>query len=97
MPALVIADVEITDPTGFEEYRARVPATIAAYGGRYLVRGGATEVKEGDWSPRRLIVLEFPSLARARAWYASPEYTPLIALRERTARTRLVFAEGYAG
>ena len=97
MPAIVIADVEITDPAGFEEYRARVPATIAAFGGRYLVRGGATEVKEGDWSPRRLIVLEFPSLARAREWYASPAYAPLIALRERSARTRLVFAEGYAG
>jgi len=94
VPAIVIADVEITDPAGFEEYRARVPATIAAYGGRYLVRGGATEVKEGDWSPRRLIVLEFPSLARAREWYASPEYAPLIALRARSARTRLVFADG---
>ena len=94
MPGYAIADVEVTDPAAFEEYRARVPATIAAYGGRYLVRGGATEVKEGDWSPRRLIVLEFPSLARAREWYASPEYAPLIALRERSARTRLVFAEG---
>jgi len=71
-----------------------VPATIAQYGGRYLVRGGATETKEGDWSPRRLIVLEFPSLARAHEWFASPEYAPLIALRKRTARTRLVFAEG---
>jgi uncharacterized protein (DUF1330 family) len=94
MPAYVIADVEVTDPAGFEEYRARVPGTIARYGGRYLVRGGATEVKEGDWSPRRLIVLEFPTLARAREWFASPEYVPLIALRQRSARTRLVFAEG---
>jgi uncharacterized protein (DUF1330 family) len=94
MPALVIADVEVADPALFEDYRARVPATIAAFGGRYLVRGGTTEVKEGDWSPRRLIVLEFPSLARAREWYTSPEYAPLIALRERSARTRLVFAEG---
>jgi uncharacterized protein (DUF1330 family) len=94
MPAIVIADVEITDAAGFEEYRARVPATIAQYGGRYLVRGAATEVKEGDWSPRRLIVLEFPSLARAREWFASPEYAPLIVLRQRSAKTKLVFAEG---
>ena len=94
MPTYVIAEVEVTDAAGFEDYRARVPATIAAYGGRYLVRGGATEVKEGGWAPRRLIVLEFPSLARAREWYASPEYAPLIPLRQRTARTQLVFAEG---
>jgi uncharacterized protein (DUF1330 family) len=92
----VIANVEVLDAAGFEEYRARVPATIAAYGGRYLVRGGEIEVKEGGWSPRRLIVLEFPSLARAREWFASPEYQPLIALRQRAARTQLVFAEGHA-
>lgn len=66
MAGTVIADVEVIDAAGFEDYRARVPATIARYGGRYLVRGGATEQREGDWSPRRLIVLEFPSLARAR-------------------------------
>jgi uncharacterized protein (DUF1330 family) len=94
VPGYVIADVEVVDAAGFEDYRARVPATIARYGGRYLVRGGATEVREGDWSPRRLIVLEFPSLARAREWFDSPEYAPLIALRQRTARTRIVLAEG---
>ena len=94
MAGYVIADVEVLDAAGFEEYRARVSETIAAYGGRYLVRGGETETKEGDWRPNRLIVLEFPSLARARAWFASPEYAPLIALRQRTARTKLVFAEG---
>jgi uncharacterized protein (DUF1330 family) len=94
MAGYVIADVEIFDAAGFEEYRARVPGTIAQYGGRYLVRGGATETREGDWSPRRLIVLEFPSTARAREWLASPEYAPLAALRQRSARTRLVVAEG---
>lgn len=94
MPAYVIADVEVTDPAGFEDYRSRVAATIAQFGGRYLVRGGATETKEGDWTPRRLILLEFPTMARAREWFASPEYAPLIALRQRTARTKLVFAEG---
>ncbi len=94
MPAYVIADVEVTDPAGFEDYRSRVAATVAQFGGRYLVRGGATETKEGDWTPRRLILLEFPTMARAREWFASPEYAPLIALRQRTARTKLVFAEG---
>ncbi|HEY8121353.1 MAG TPA: DUF1330 domain-containing protein [Myxococcota bacterium] len=94
MPAYVIADVEVFDPAGFEEYRQRVPGTIARYDGRYLVRGGECDTREGDWCPRRLIVLEFPSLARAREWFASPEYAPLIVLRQRTARTKLVFADG---
>jgi uncharacterized protein (DUF1330 family) len=94
MPGYVIADVEVLDPVVFEEYRARVSGTIAAYDGRYLVRGGATETREGDWSPNRLIVLEFPSLARAREWFDSPEYRPLIALRQRSARTKIVIAEG---
>ncbi len=94
MPGYVIADVEVFDPAVFEEYRAGVSGTIAAYGGRYLVRGGATETKEGDWSPNRLIVLEFPSLARAREWFDSAEYRPLIALRQRSARTKIVIADG---
>jgi uncharacterized protein (DUF1330 family) len=92
--AYLVADVEITDPAGFEEYRGAVPATIAAYGGRYLVRGGETEVLEGDVDLHRVIVLEFPSMERLRAWYDSPEYRPLIALRERTARTTLWAVEG---
>ena len=71
MPAYVIADIEITDAAGYEEYRRRVPATVAQYGGRYLVRGGAAETLEGDWQPRRLVVLEFPSIAQARRWYDS--------------------------
>jgi uncharacterized protein (DUF1330 family) len=94
MAAYVLANVEITDPAGFEEYRKGVPATIAQYGGRYLARGGVTEVLEGDWSPKRLVLLEFPSLARFKEWYRSPEYRPLIALRKRTAKTELTIIEG---
>jgi uncharacterized protein (DUF1330 family) len=96
MPAYVIAEVEITDPALFEQYRAQVPATIEAYGGRFLVRGGALETREGDWKPSRLVVLEFESLARAKQWYDSPE-RPLIALRQRCAKTQLVFADGLPG
>ena len=69
MAAYVIANVEVTDPAAYEEYRAKVPGTIAAYGGRYLARAGATEVLEGDWTPHRLVILEFPSLAQLKAWY----------------------------
>ena len=89
-----IADIEVLDPTGYEAYRQQVPATIAAYGGRYLARGGATEVLEGDWSPRRCVILEFPSMAQLKAWWDSPEYQPLRAIRERTTRSKLVATEG---
>lgn len=94
MPAYVIADVEVIDSAGYEEYRQQVPATIAAHGGRYLARGGATEVLEGAWSPRRCVILEFPSMVQFRAWWTSPEYQPLRAIRERTARSHLVVTEG---
>ena len=94
MTAYVIADVEVLDPAGYEAYRQQVPATIAAYGGRYLARGGATEVLEGSWSPRRCVILEFPSMAQLKAWWDSPEYQPLRAIRERTTRSHLVATEG---
>ncbi len=94
MAAYVIADIEVTDPAGFAEYQQKVPATIAAHQGRYLVRGGATQAVEGNWSPHRCVVLEFPDMAQLKTWYGSPEYRPLIAIRERTTRSRLIFAEG---
>lgn len=94
MPAYVIADVEVLDATGYEEYRQQVPATIAAYGGRYLARGGATEVLEGSWSPKRCVILEFPDMERFRAWWDSAEYVPLRRLRERSTRSHLVVTQG---
>jgi len=94
MSAYVIADIEVLDRAGYETYRQQVPATIAAYGGRYLARGGATEVLEGSWSPRRCVILEFPSMAQLKAWWDSPEYQPLRAIRERTTRSHLVATEG---
>jgi uncharacterized protein (DUF1330 family) len=94
MPAYLIADVEVVDPQGYEEYRQKVPATIAAYGGRYLARGGATEVLEGTWSPKRCVILGFPDMERFRAWWSSPEYVPLRRLRERTTKSHLVVTEG---
>jgi len=95
MPAYLIAHVDVTDPEGYEEYRARVPAIIAAYGGRYLVRGGACEVLEGGGEPGRRVVLEFPTMTRLKAFWDSPEYLPLRALRERTAGSRIVAVEGF--
>jgi uncharacterized protein (DUF1330 family) len=94
MAAYVIVDIEVTDPAGFDEYRQRVPATLAAHEGRFLVRGGAYEVVEGSWRPRRLVVLEFPSLAQARRWYDSEEYREPKAMRLRTSKANIVFVEG---
>ncbi|BBK29776.1 uncharacterized protein (DUF1330 family) [Stella humosa] len=95
MKGYVIASVEVQDPALYETYRAQVLATIEKHGGRFLVRGGQTEQKEGAWTPGRIVVLEFPSLAAARTWYDSPDYQPLAALRGRASRTDiLLLAEG---
>jgi uncharacterized protein (DUF1330 family) len=93
--AYVIASVTIHDPDAYSEYAAGTPAAVGAHGGRYIIRGGEVTPKEGRWSPQRLAVLEFPSMDAARAWYDSPEYTSLRAIRDRAATTDLVFVEGY--
>ena len=94
MAAYVIAEVDVTDPAGYEEYRRAVPATIEQYGGRYLVRGGRVEVLEGDWQPSRLVILEFESAERARAWWSSQEYSGPKSIRQRTATSKLIIVEG---
>lgn len=94
MSAYVIVDVNVTDPVAYEEYRKQAPASIALYGGRYLARAGRTEVLEGDWTPRRLVILEFPTLDRAREWLSSPEYGAIKHLRHRFAKSNMVVIEG---
>jgi uncharacterized protein (DUF1330 family) len=94
MAAYFIVDIEVTDPTAFEEYRKQVAGTIEKYGGRYVVRGGKSETLEGDWRPRRIVVLEFPSVEQARRWYGSPEYKPLLALRLRASKGNMILVEG---
>ncbi len=94
MAAYVIADVEVIDSAGYEEYRQKVPATIAAHGGRYLARGGATRVLEGSWAPKRCVILEFPTMAQFTAWWDSPEYRAIRAIRERTTKSHLIVTEG---
>ena len=94
MPGYMIADVNVTDPAGFEEYRKLVSATIEAYGGRYLVRGGDTEAVEGDWNPSRLVVIEFDSVEQARAWYYSEEYAGPMAMRHAAAETNALIVAG---
>jgi len=94
MAAYLIANVEVTDPVAYEEYRRLAPAAIAAHGGRYLARGGATAVLEGEFAAHRLVILEFPDMARLRAFYDSPEYRPLLAIRQRTSHSTLTAIEG---
>ena len=95
MPAAyVIAEIEFTNPEGYKEYTAMVPATIAQYGGRFLVRGGKTQVLEGDWQDRRRVIIEFPSMDAARKWWDSPEYTKPKALRKANSNGRLLLIEG---
>jgi len=94
MAAYIFASVEISDPAAYEEYRRRVPTIIAEYGGRYLVRGGAVERLEGDAPLNRLIILEFPDMARLKAFYNSAQYQPLLAMRQRAAISTLLAIEG---
>jgi uncharacterized protein (DUF1330 family) len=83
MPAYLIAEHIITDPQKFDEYRTKALPMIAKYGGRYLTKGGSHKLPEGGhWKPERVVIIEFPDKARLDAWYASPEYQPLIALRK---------------
>jgi len=94
MPAYLVVQITVRDPSTYDRYRELAPASIAAYGGRYLARGGLTETLEGTWRPKRLVILEFPSVERLREWWSSPEYAPAKALRQASADTEMVLLEG---
>ena len=94
MSAYVISEVETRDAAAMQSYRTLAAASIAQYGGRYLVRGGAAEVVEGGPAPKTLIIVEFPSMARLREWYASPEYAEALKVRATALERRLIFVEG---
>jgi len=95
MSAYIIVEVEIHDPAQYEEYKKLTPISIAAYDGRFIVRGAQTETLEGDWNPKRIVVLEFPTIERAKQWWASKEYAPAKALRQRIAKTNMIVVGGY--
>ena len=94
MSAYVIAEVDVIDPAAYEEYRKQVLAVVTKYDGKFIVRGGKVDPKEGGWTPKRIVVLEFPSLAQAQKWYHSPEYEPLIKLRQKASKGKLILVEG---
>jgi len=90
----VIADIEVTEPEAYEDYKRLSSAAAKEHHGRWLVRGGAVDVLEGDWEPHRLVVLEFESEEAARRWYNSPEYAEARAVRLRSARSSLLLVRG---
>ena len=95
MPAYLVAHVDVTDPDKYEEYKRLVPASLAKFGGRFLVRGPVPEVLEGSWLPKRLVIVEFPSAEKAHAWYRSPEYAPAKALRQAASEGTFILLEGF--
>jgi uncharacterized protein (DUF1330 family) len=95
MPAYVIVNITVRDRETYERYKQLAAPAAAAYGGRYLVRGGATDTLEGSWRPARLVILEFPDVAAGRAWWDSAEYAPAKALRQSCADTEMLIVEGY--
>ncbi|MGA7195377.1 MAG: DUF1330 domain-containing protein [Anaerolineales bacterium] len=94
MSAYVIIDIDVIDPEGYKEYAKLAPATVKLYGGRYLARGGTNETLEGEWHAKRLVILEFENINKAKAWLNSPEYAPLRQLRHQYAKSNMVVIEG---
>ena len=94
MPAYFIAEVEVTNPEGYEPYRALAGASIAQYGGRFVVRGGKTDLIEGSPEPQRVVVIEFADAAAARRWYNSPEYQAALPIRLANSKGRGFIVEG---
>jgi len=95
MSAYLIADIEVTNPEGFKKYQEAVPATIEKHGGKYMVRGGDVEPMEGEWTPKRMVVLEFPNMITLKKWYNSADYQNIIKDRTDNSLGNMVFVEGY--
>jgi len=94
MSAYVIVEIEVHDRENYARYMALVPPTISAYGGRYLARGGKADTLEGEWSPKRIVLIEFPSAAQAHGWWSAPEFAHIKALRQSSATTRMIVIDG---
>lgn len=94
MAAYVIVDIEIADPKQYEEYKKLAGPTVVAHGGRYVARGGKVTTLEGDWRPGRIVVLEFPTAEKAKAWWDSPDYRKARSIRHACAKSRMIVVEG---
>src|ERR1700760_4637577 len=94
MPAYVIAEIQVEDQEAYERYKMMHPPIMEAFGGRFLARGGAIELLEGAWNPKRLVVIEFPDVVTARRWWESPEYAKAKAIRQSATHTNMILLEG---
>jgi uncharacterized protein (DUF1330 family) len=94
MAGYIVVDVEITDPDEYQTYAKQTAATIERYGGKFLVRGGSPEILEGGWETKRLVIIEFPSIEQAKAWYNSPEYSAIIGIRHHSAISKMLLVQG---
>jgi len=93
MSAYLIADITVTDPERYEDYKKLAPPAIAAYGGKYVARGGKSEKLEGSWDPNRIVILEFESTEKAKQFIDSPEYKEARELRHKTATSNMIVVE----
>jgi uncharacterized protein (DUF1330 family) len=94
MPAYIVVEIDIHNHEAYDGYKLLTPASIAAYDGKFIIRGGKTELLEGKDEPKRIVVIEFPSAERARQWWNSEEYAPAKKIRQENATTRLFLVEG---
>jgi uncharacterized protein (DUF1330 family) len=94
MPAYVVADLEVIDNEKYEVYKKLVPPSLQPFGGRFIVRGGSVQILDGEWSPKRLVIIEFPSMEKAKAWANSPEYAEAKAMRQASANSKIIAVEG---
>ena len=94
MAAYIVVEVEVNDPTEYQTYAKQTPASLEPYGGKFIVRGGNAETIEGDWQPERFVIIEFPNVEQAKAWYNSPEYTAIIGIRHHAAKARMILVQG---
>jgi uncharacterized protein (DUF1330 family) len=94
MPAYVIGEIEITHPAAYEDYKKSVGPVLQKFGGKFLARGGKVVPLEGDWAPKRLVIVEFESMQRTLEWYHSPEYAPVKAMRQAASTGNQLIVEG---
>jgi uncharacterized protein (DUF1330 family) len=94
MAAYVVVDIDVHDPDRYEAYKRLAAPTVEAHGGKYLVRGGAAEILEGEWQPKRFVVLEFPTEEQAKEWWSSEDYAPAKKIRHETANTNMILVQG---
>lgn len=94
MKAYVLVDVTVTDPARYDEYKKLTPGSLEPFDGKFLVRGGTTHTLEGDWNPGRIVIIEFPSMEKAKAWWSSAGYAPAKAIRQSASKTRMIVVEG---